>query len=148
MNERYRWQESSGAVGRPSFYDRLVDKLNQFVYGQSRTGGSGNYMHRNEWQVVVKLYGMLEAQALIGRLQAEGIPAQAWQEGAGKALGLTVGYLGEVRVVVPSDFYEEAKAIAAIDFSEGFEADEAWEDEDQMTADNWGTDEEEEGEHE
>ncbi|MCB0032415.1 MAG: DUF2007 domain-containing protein [Anaerolineales bacterium] len=125
MDERYRWQsqEASRVANQPPILERLARKLNEFVTQQAKTGGSGNHMHSNEWKVVVKLYGMLEAQALIGRLQAEGIPAQAWQEGAGKALGLTVGYLGEVRVVVPSNFYEEAKAIAAIDFSEDEELD-------------------------
>ncbi len=53
-----------------------------------------------DWKLLTKMYSMLEAQMLVGRLETEGIPAQAWQEGAGKAYGLTVGYLGEVRVMV------------------------------------------------
>lgn len=131
MDERYRWQsqDASNLANQPPLLERLARKLNEFVTQQAKTGGSGNHMHSSEWKVVVKLYGMLEAQALLGRLQAEGIPAQAWQEGAGKALGLTVGYLGEVRVVVPSEFYEEAKTIADIDFSEDVELDdEEWAD--------------------
>lgn len=81
-----------------------------------------------EWQVVSKFYSMLEAQALVGRLEAEEIPAQAWQEGAGRAYGLTVGYLGEVRVVVPELYYERAVAIAAEDFSDALpdENDPVW----------------------
>ena len=68
------------------------------------------------WKVVTKLYSMLDAQALVGRLQSEGIPAQAWQEGAGKALGITVGALGTVRVVVPEPHYEQARQIAQTDY--------------------------------
>lgn len=75
------------------------------------------------WQVVTKLFGMLEAQALIGRLRAEGIPAQAWQEGAGRALGLTVGGLGTVRVVVPAEYLEQAQQIATNDYSDEVDED-------------------------
>ena len=131
---KWQGQGSSGVVGDLSFFERLRSRLQQFLGVQETLTRTGKHMESNEWKVLVKFYGMLEAQALIGRLQAEGIPAQAWQEGAGKALGITVGYLGEIRVVVPSQFYEEAKEIADKDFSEEVELDEwdheEWADED------------------
>ncbi|MBK8433278.1 MAG: DUF2007 domain-containing protein [Chloroflexi bacterium] len=70
-----------------------------------------------DWKLLTKMYSMLEAQMLVGRLETEGIPAQAWQEGAGKAYGLTVGYLGEVRVMVMAGDLARAQIIAAEDYS-------------------------------
>ncbi|MDA0242857.1 MAG: DUF2007 domain-containing protein [Chloroflexi bacterium] len=71
-----------------------------------------------DWKLLTKMYSMLEAQMLVGRLETEGIPAQAWQEGAGKAYGLTVGYLGEVRVMVMAGDLARAQIIAAEDYSD------------------------------
>lgn len=71
-----------------------------------------------EWKLLTKMYSMLEAQMLVGRLETEGISAQAWQEGAGKAYGLTVGYLGEVRVMVMAGDLARAQIIAAEDYSD------------------------------
>jgi hypothetical protein len=53
------------------------------------------------------------AEIIAQRLQSEGIPARAWQEGAGQAFGLTVGLLGNGYVIVPEAYLEEAKAILA-----------------------------------
>jgi hypothetical protein len=50
---------------------------------------------------------------LAGRLQAEGIPARAWQEAAGQALGLTVGLLGTGYVAVPAGLADQAREILA-----------------------------------
>ena len=71
-----------------------------------------------EWKVAMKTAGLLHAQIMADRLQAEGIPAHAWQEGAGQALGLTVGLLGQGYVMVPAEFLEQAKEILAQDFDE------------------------------
>jgi hypothetical protein len=74
------------------------------------------------WEVVEKTSGITVAELIAGRLQAEGIPARAWQEGAGEALGLMVGLLGTAHVVVPEEFAEQARAILAADQA-------AWEEE-------------------
>ena len=66
-----------------------------------------------KWEVVSKEAGLAPAQIIAGRLQAEGIPARAWQEGAGQAFGLTVGLLGSGYVEVPEAYVEEARAILA-----------------------------------
>ena len=49
---------------------------------------------KQKWEVVTKTAGLNTAEIIVGRLMAEGIPARAWQEGAGQAFGLTVGLLG------------------------------------------------------
>jgi hypothetical protein len=67
------------------------------------------------WEVVEQTSGITVAEIIAGRLQSEGIPARAWQEGAGEALGLIVGLLGTGHVVVPEEYAEQARAILAAD---------------------------------
>jgi hypothetical protein len=67
------------------------------------------------WEVVEQTSGITVAEIIAGRLQAEGIPARAWQEGAGEAIGLIVGLLGTGHVVVPEEYAEQARAILAAD---------------------------------
>ena len=64
-----------------------------------------------KWEVVVKTAGLAPAEIIAQRLESEGIPARAWQEGAGQAFGLTVGLLGNGYVIVPEPFLDQAKAI-------------------------------------
>jgi hypothetical protein len=75
--------------------------------GTSTPGGS----KETKWEEVTKTAGLAVAQIIAGRLQAEGIPARTWQEGAGQAFGLTVGMLGSGHVEVPEAYLEQAKAI-------------------------------------
>jgi hypothetical protein len=67
------------------------------------------------WEVVAKTPGITVAEIIAGRLQSEGIPARAWQEGAGEALGLIVGLLGTGHVVVPEEYAARARAILEAD---------------------------------
>ena len=63
------------------------------------------------WKVVDKTAGLTPAIIIANRLVAEGIPARAWQEGAGQAIGLTVGLLGTGYVVVPEEFVNRAEQV-------------------------------------
>ncbi len=65
------------------------------------------------WEVATKTAGLAPAQIIAQRLQSEGIPARAWQEGAGRALGLTLGLLGDGYVIVPEPYLDQAKAVLA-----------------------------------
>ena len=65
------------------------------------------------WEIVARMPGITPATILAGRLQAEGIPVRAWQEGAGQALGLTVGLLGTGYVAVPEEYAAQALEILA-----------------------------------
>lgn len=85
--------------------DNSTDDLRQL----KSAGGSGEV----RWEVVARTAGLTPATIMAGRLQSEGIPARAWQEGAGRALGLTVGILGTGFVAVPEDFVEKAQEILA-----------------------------------
>ena len=95
---------------------------------EARTATPGGEQE-TKWAVVTKEAGLAPAQIIAGRLQAEGIPARAWQEGAGQAFGLTVGMLGSGYVEVPEAYLEEAKAILAAgdefeDYDDGDEEEE------------------------
>jgi hypothetical protein len=68
----------------------------------------------DRWEEVAQTNGLTVAEIMVGRLQAEGIPARAWQEGAGHALGLTVGLLGMGHVEVPAEFADQAREILAV----------------------------------
>ncbi len=74
------------------------------------------------WEVIATAPGIAAAQIIAGRLQAEGIPARAWQEAAGQAIGLTVGLLGTGYVSVPQEFADLAREIVTME--EGDESDE------------------------
>lgn len=56
-----------------------------------------------KWKIVAETPGITPAIIIANRLKEEGIPARAWQEGAGQALGLTVGLLGTGYVAVPEE---------------------------------------------
>lgn len=68
-----------------------------------------------KWEVVAEAAGITLATIIAGRLQAHGLPVRVWQEGAGQALGLTVGLLGTGYVAVPEEFVAQAKTILAED---------------------------------
>jgi hypothetical protein len=69
-----------------------------------------------KWEVVAQMPGITPATIVAGRLKAEGIPARVWQEGAGQALGLTVGLLGTGYVAVPQEYADQAMEI--LDYAE------------------------------
>jgi hypothetical protein len=78
-------------------------------------------MSEHVWQVIAELNGVLDAQALVGRLEAEGIPAQMEEIGPNTALPVAVGWLGMVRVYVPEEMAAQALSIADHDYSEELE---------------------------
>ncbi len=77
------------------------------------------------WKVVLTTGNPAQAEILRGLLEAQGIPAAVWQEAAARALGLTVGPFGELRVAVPAGHYAAAQAVVQAflrgDFADGAE---------------------------
>jgi hypothetical protein len=59
--------------------------------------------------MVTKTAGILPAQIIADSLINAGIPARAWQEGAGQAIGFTVGKLGDGHVIVPEVYEQQAR---------------------------------------
>lgn len=112
--------------GTSSFSLPLDDGASSQGESKAKLGPSGGG-EEIKWTVVAKMPGLTPAQIVAGRLQAEGIPARAWQEGAGQAYGLTVGLLGTGYVVVPEESADKASAILAADAEDNWD-DAAWSD--------------------
>ncbi len=52
--------------------------------------------------------GMLRAQVIKGKLEASGIPVLLDYESIGPIIGITVDGLGQVRILVPDEYVDEA----------------------------------------
>jgi hypothetical protein len=70
-----------------------------------------------DWKIAAEAANEAEAYIIVGRLAQDNIKAWVQQEPAGSALGITVGALGEVRVMVSAEDYERAKALLEEDQS-------------------------------
>lgn len=64
-----------------------------------------------KWVVVQETAGLLPARIAADSLQAQGIPALAWQESVGQAYGITIGPLGTGYVLVPAGWAAEARQL-------------------------------------
>ena len=69
---------------------------------------------REGLEVIYRAYGMLQAEAIKGRLEASGIPAVLDFESIGQTLGIAVDGLGEVRVLVPTERADEARELLQV----------------------------------
>jgi hypothetical protein len=75
-------------------------------------------MTEQQWEIVDVVNGEFQAQLLRGLLESQGILVQLSQEGAGRAYGLSIGALGEVQILVPTDSKDLAEQILK-DYYEG-----------------------------
>jgi len=66
---------------------------------------------KSDFVVVSTVQGELVANVIKSHLESEGIPAFLKRESAGIIYGLTVDGLGQVSVMVPREFAEDAKRI-------------------------------------
>ncbi len=55
--------------------------------------------------------GLLKAHVIRAKLEQSGIPSLLRYESAGPVMGITADGLGEVRVQVPAQYAEEARAL-------------------------------------
>ena len=63
------------------------------------------------WATLLEVYDRLEAEIIKEALEAQGIPAEIFQEGAGHfAYPVNVGPLGKVEICVPEERFDEAEA--------------------------------------
>ena len=65
------------------------------------------------WEIVFRAQGLTEAELVQGYLETKGIPVHLDYESAGKALGITMDGMGEVRLRVPIEYAEIAHALIA-----------------------------------
>ncbi len=75
-----------------------------------------------QWIVVYITNNLQEAHVLAGKLKANEIPALIHQEAGATALGITLGNLGEVKILVMPADYERAERILFTDSNEQIEA--------------------------
>jgi hypothetical protein len=66
---------------------------------------------QHQWVSIAKDLGDLQAEILRGLLEAQEIPVLLFREGAGRAIGLMIGLLGEVEIMVPDKYRDEAISI-------------------------------------
>lgn len=66
---------------------------------------------KSDFVVVCTVQGELVANVIKSHLESEGIPAYLKRESAGIVYGLTVDGLGQVSILVPREFAEDAKRI-------------------------------------
>jgi hypothetical protein len=75
-------------------------------------------MKNASWKIIYTAAGMAEARIIIGRLEAEDIPAKLEYEAIGAIYGLTINGLGEVRILVPENYEHHAKEALAVIYDE------------------------------
>lgn len=61
-----------------------------------------------KWVIIREVSGDFIAENLRALLEAQGVPVVLNQEGAGRALGLSVGLMGVTQILVPDDYQEQA----------------------------------------
>lgn len=64
-----------------------------------------------DWIILYETYNVHEAHIVAGRLKSEGIPVMVYQEPGASAMGITVGRLGEVKVLVHPKDYDAGVAV-------------------------------------
>lgn len=68
-------------------------------------------MSEENWEEISVVSGDIQAELMRGLLEAQGISVLLSKEGAGRALGLSVGRLGETLILVPTSQKELALQI-------------------------------------
>ncbi len=68
-------------------------------------------MADDEWVLVDRVEGPLQAEILKGLLEAQGIKVWLNQQGAARAYAVTVGSLGMVEILVPGSQAEQARQV-------------------------------------
>lgn len=68
-------------------------------------------MADEEWVMVDRAPGQLQAEIMRGLLEAQGITVWLNQEGAAHAYAVSVGLMGSVEILVPTSMVEKARQI-------------------------------------
>jgi hypothetical protein len=67
-------------------------------------------MSDNEWVMLMEVFDRLDAEILKEALDAQGIPAQLFQEGVSHYLYPVNGPMGRIEICVPSKRLQEAQS--------------------------------------
>ena len=82
-------------------------------------------MTDHKWELITTASGELQADLIRNLLEAQEIKVFLSQEGAGRAVGLTLGPMGEVQVLVPENQSEAARQIVEDYYAGKFDPDKA-----------------------
>lgn len=66
---------------------------------------------KSDLVVISRVQGEVTANIIKSHLESEGIPVLLKWESVGRVFGLTVDGLGQVKILVPQEFADEAKHI-------------------------------------
>ena len=69
------------------------------------------WMAKQSWVEIKKVYGAIQAELLRGLLEAQGIEVLLSQEGAAKAIGISIGAMGDTQLLVKSENEEAARML-------------------------------------
>ena len=76
-------------------------------------------MTEENWIIVCRAAGMVNAQIILGRLQTDGIPARLQYEAIGVlSCSLDIDGLGEVQIFVPESSADQAREVLEQRFTE------------------------------
>ena len=64
-----------------------------------------------QWIAVYITHSLPEAHIVLGKLEAHDVPAMIHQEAGATALGITMGNLGEIKILVAPSDYERASTL-------------------------------------
>jgi hypothetical protein len=78
-------------------------------------------MADEEWTLVDKVHGQIQAEILKGLLEAQGIMVWLNQEGAAHAYAVAIGTLGTVEILVPSSVVNNARQVLEAYYHGDFE---------------------------
>lgn len=78
-------------------------------------------MPEDEWILLDRVQGQLQAEILKGLLEANGIMVWLNQQGASHAYAVSVGTLGAVEVLVPTSSVDQARQILEAYYRGDFE---------------------------
>ena len=74
------------------------------------------------WIAACVTHNLQEAHILLGKLRAHDIPALIHQEAGATALGITLGNLGEIKLLVDPADYDQAVSLLQTGFDDQLEA--------------------------
>ncbi len=75
-------------------------------------------MKEEKWEIAHISSGMINANIVVGRLEAEDIPVKLDYEAVGVIYGFTLDGLGEVRILVPAHYLQKAREVLAESYEE------------------------------
>jgi len=70
-------------------------------------------MNEANLKELVAVEGSMEAEIIKSKLESYDIPVLLQYEAAGRIFGITMDGLGKVKILVPEDLLEEARALLA-----------------------------------